>query len=97
MSSERLDDDGDVVMEDIRRPQRLSTGSKLWNFMGRELPRGEIVFFSQMIIIVAVITAAIYNLSTGQKDRALWITLLSSCLGYVLPNPTLERRRAFPI
>ena len=70
-----------------RRP--LST----WIFMGRELPRSEIVFFSQMSIIVCVVVAAIYNLTTSHEGRSLWITLLSSSLGYILPNPSIERRQ----
>ena len=88
-----MEDDG---IEDVnRRDKRMSTGSRLWCLMGRELPRSEIIFFSQMIIIIIVIISSIYNLTTGHKDRVLWITLLSSTVGYCLPNPSLERRRVF--
>ena len=74
-----------------RRP--FSALSLPWKFMGRQLPRSEIVFFSQMTIIVCVIVASIYNLTTSHEDRSLWITLLSSSLGCFLPNPSIERRQ----
>ena len=83
----------DELEEVSRREKRVSNASRLWCLMGRELPRSEIIFFSQMVIILIVVISSIYNLSTGHKDRMLWVTLLSSTVGYCLPNPSLERRR----
>ena len=34
---------------------------------------------------------SIYNLTAGHGDSNLWTALLSSSLGYLLPNPTLRR------
>ena len=62
------------------------------SFFGNSLPRTEIVFFSQFLIILIVISTSIYNLSVNSEDSSLWISLLSSCLGYILPNPTLQRQ-----
>lgn len=62
-----------------------------WFMFGQKFPRSEIVFFTQMIIIGFVISVSVYNLSVECGDSSLWITLLSSCLGYVLPNPSLQR------
>lgn len=76
------------------KSSRFSTLTMPWTLMGRQFPRSEIVFFSQMTIIVCVIVASIYNLSSSQENRSLWITLLSSSLGYVLPNPSIDRRSA---
>jgi hypothetical protein len=61
-----------------------------WSVFGREVPKGEIVFFSQVILIYMVICISLYNLSTGRDDSNLWISLLSGCLGYVLPSPSLK-------
>ena len=36
-------------------------------------------------------TSTIYNLTTGHGDSTLWTALLSSSLGYLLPNHTLRR------
>ena len=63
-----------------------------WPMFGKLVPRGEIVFFSQMLIITIVVSVSLYNLTRdGESDR-LWVALLSSCLGYILPNPTLNKK-----
>ena len=48
----------------------------------------EMVFIGQMLVIFAVVGVALYNLSiTSGEPQTLWVALLGSCLGYVLPNP----------
>ena len=43
----------------------------------------------------AVVIASIYNLTVdGGGDRELWIALLSSALGYMLPCPALDASKA---
>lgn len=69
--------------------------TSLWPVFGKLLPRMEIVFLCQMVIIYAVIAVALFNLTGGNgegQDGKIWIALLSSCLGYMLPNPKLETR-----
>jgi hypothetical protein len=58
------------------------------------MPRSEIVFFCQVFVIFIVITFAAYNLTVGTGDSNLWTTLLGSCLGYLLPNPTIRVNHA---
>ena len=69
--------------------------SVLWRMFGRRAPRREIVFICQMIIIYVVVGVSLFNLSRGHGADNLWVALLSSCLGYVLPNPVIDddRRR----
>ena len=62
-----------------------------WHLFGTEFPREEIVFFCQVIILYTVIVVSIYNLTVGHDDSTLWNALLSSSLGYLLPNPSLKR------
>ncbi len=62
-----------------------------WHIFGRECPKEEIVFLCQVIILYTVIVVSIYNLTVGHGDSTLWIALLSSSLGYLLPNPSLKR------
>ena len=64
--------------------------SRLWSIWGKRVPRSEIVFFCQMLIIYAVVTVSLFNLSRGNGTEQLWIALLGSCLGYVLPNPSID-------
>ena len=63
--------------------------SAKWPVFGTKVPKSEIVFFCQIIILYTVIIVSIYNL-TREKETNLWISLLSSCLGYILPAPKLK-------
>ena len=67
-----------------------------WRIFGKRLPKSEAVFFSQTILIYIVVLICIINLSLGNGNSNLWTALLSSSLGYILPNPSLKthRRRA---
>ena len=67
-----------------------SRSSKLWKVLGKKLPRGEIVFFAQLFLIYAVVGVSLVNLSIGQGPDKLWVALLSSSLGYLLPHPTID-------
>ena len=62
-----------------------------WHIFGRECPKEEIVFLCQVIILYTVIVVSIYNLTVAHDDSMLWTALLSSSLGYLLPNPSLKR------
>ena len=62
-----------------------------WHIFGRECPTEEIVFLCQVIILYTVIVVSIYNLTVAHDDSTLWTALLSSSLGYLLPNPSLKR------
>lgn len=74
-------------------PSRASSSSN-WNFFGRSFPKNEIVFFCQVIILYIVIITCIVNLTIkhNDSDGKLWIALLSSSLGYLLPNPSIRRQ-----
>ena len=65
--------------------------STQWHIMGKRFPRSEVMFFSQMTIVTIVIIGAVYNLTVGHENPTLWTALLSSCLGYILPNPSIQR------
>ena len=61
-----------------------------WCCSGSRVPRAEIVYLCQIIVILTIVFASIYNLSKGEGDQQLWTALLSSCMGYLLPNPTIK-------
>ena len=50
----------------------------------------ELVFLVQLITILIVIIACIFNLSFNEQSSNLWTVLLSSSIGYILPNPRLN-------
>ena len=62
-----------------------------WTIFGHKLPKAEIVYFSQTLLIFIVVITSIVNLSLGHDEAKLWTALLSSSLGYILPNPKLKR------
>ena len=63
-----------------------------WDFLGYKFPRQEVVFFSQIVIIYVVIITSLVNLSLGIGESNLWTALLSSCLGYIMPHPSIKRK-----
>ena len=75
----------DSVSVDIQT-ESASTAEKA---KGREA-KNRITFFSQIIVIYAVIATAIFHLSFQSPDKELWLVLLSSSLGYILPTPGLK-------
>ena len=69
---------------------RSDTGSSISRW---EFHKAEVVFFTQVVILYTVIVVSIYNLAAGSGDSNLRTALLSSCLGYLLPNPSMKRSR----
>lgn len=43
-----------------------------------------------MLIIFIVVSMSIYNLTYQKGDTNMWTALLSSSIGYVLPNPKIK-------
>ena len=68
--------------------QHILDNGTLWENDFREV---KLRFFSQMTIVTIVIIGAVYNLTVGHENPTLWTALLSSCLGYILPNPSIQR------
>lgn len=76
--------------DEVDTPPVVDPTVKVWRVFGSPVPRSEIVFFSQVIIVYIVIITCIINLSTHNNQTELWTALLSSSLGYLLPAPQLE-------
>ena len=66
-----------------------------WDCFGYSFPRREVVYFSQTLIVYIVILVCLTNLSLGHSESNLWIALLGSCLGYILPQPSMGDDGAF--
>lgn len=71
-----------------------TTSQRDWRCGKHKVPSTEIVFFSQIVVVYIVIITCIANLSLSQQPRDLWISLLSSCLGYILPSPAIRKGRS---
>lgn len=67
-----------------------------WVIGGRRLPKLEMVFLCQIVLIYVVTLTCVVNLTMGNGNSNLWTALLSSCLGYMLPSPSpLPREKTF--
>ena len=54
------------------------------------VPRSEEIFCVQVSIIVLMIIlcfSMLFQLSENCEEKSIWIALLSSLVGYILPNP----------
>ena len=71
-------------------PTSLSSHSGHWNVFGSDVPKEEIVFFTQVILIYVIAITSIVNLTMEAKHETQWTSLLSASLGYMLPAPQLN-------
>ena len=67
---------------------------KSWKFCNNvTLPRSEVVFVAQMVVILILLTFCILKLSftklSCEETSVVWFSILSGLLGYVLPNPRI--------
>ena len=63
---------------------------KFWNNV--TLPRSEVVFVAQMVVILILLTFCILKLSFTKlscEETSVWFSILSGLVGYVLPNPRI--------
>lgn len=89
--SMHAEEDDDVIKH--TRHEVKSHTSMEWHCCGYSLPKDEIVFFVQICPLYIVIICAIANLTLQRGEAQTWILLLGSCLGYLLPNPTLPKKK----
>ena len=61
-----------------------------WHILGRSIPKQEVVYFCQVILIYIVVIVCVVNLTLQRDEGKVWTALLSSCLGYLLPNPSIK-------
>ncbi len=81
--------DGVIQMSSIG----LSMDDRNWFWMGKELPKSEIVYFTQVILLYGIIITSIVNLSLRTGLDELWTTLLCSSIGYLLPSPDIRKSK----
>lgn len=61
-----------------------------WRFWQKRISKPEIIYFCQIFIIYIIIISCIVNLTLTKDEDKVFITLLSWCLGYLLPNPSIK-------
>ena len=64
-----------------------------WCYPKKDISVHAIIYFTQIIIMYVVIIWSLVNITLGKEDCGVWTNLLSSCLGYLLPSPTLKPKK----
>ena len=49
--------------------------------------------FAQIIVVYMIIITSLVQISLRSPDKELWLILLSSSIGYILPSPGLKFRK----
>lgn len=72
-----------------------SIGTRSWSCFSSRVPKEEIVFFCQVILVYIVAGIALSQLALQPEgsQTTLWTALLSSSIGYLLPSPQLKNER----
>ena len=88
-TEDQLDSGGgitDMVFDDDHQERRS------WRFCNSRLPRSEVVYFTQILIIIFLITVSLAKLvffSLDCEESTFWFSLLSCTVGYAHSNPKL--------
>lgn len=69
----------------------VRTDSKSWLLGSKRVPREEIVFFSQIIIIAVVVFTGLINLSLGSDANSFWAGMVSGGVSALLPRPKMKK------
>ena len=83
--------DGTIVTDFVYDENHME--KKSWKFCYNvTVPRSEVVFMSQMVLILILMAFCIFKLSLTQlicEETSVWFSNLSGLVGYVLPNPRI--------
>lgn len=53
-------------------------------------PKNQALFFAQIILIYIIIGVSLSQLILQSTEKELWLVLLSTSIGYILPSPRLK-------
>ena len=88
-TEDQLDSSGGMtdLVFDAEHQERQS-----WRFCSSRLPQSEVVYFTQIFIIIFLITVSLIKLvffKIDCEESTFWFSLLWCTVGYALPNPKL--------
>lgn len=61
-----------------------------WSWCGTRVPKNQVTFMTQVFLVYGIIAVSLSQLILQSSDRELWLVLLSTSAGYVLPSPRLK-------
>ena len=67
------------------------TEKRSWKFCDRSISRSLMVFLTQVMIAAFMIVFSCVNILLSERceETTIWVAVLSSAVGYFLPNPKL--------
>ena len=69
-----------------------NTDNNQWLMCCSYVRKEEIVFFSQLFIILSIMGFCMIQISRDSSNSDIYFTLMASCTGYMLPAPTMINR-----
>ncbi len=81
--ADRIDGIENIVFDSNNEERRS------WIIFGKRIPRSEIVFLCQIVLIFFIVIFAVVNLALTKtcEEATVWVAILSSSVGYMLPSP----------
>ena len=64
-----------------------------WCISGHPVSKQQVVFFTQVLLVYIIVLSSIVNICLQFGDQNIWVILLSSGVGYMLPSPSLKNER----
>ena len=58
-----------------------------------DITHKHIIYYSQVVAIYIIVLTCLLNLSISNDKDCVWTTLLSACIGYLLPPPKLRKTK----
>ena len=80
-----------LSVSNIVNKEETSSGSR-WVLGSYNVPKEEIVFFSQLSIITLVVLVGLINLCLNNGTESYWAAMVATGLGALLPAPNIKKR-----
>jgi hypothetical protein len=64
-----------------------------WALCCSSLHKAEIVFFVQVIFLFTIIIFCMIQIINGAPSQEIYFSLISSCLGILVPSPSLSAKK----
>lgn len=61
-----------------------------WSWCGTRVPKNQVTYLTQVVLVFGIIAVSLSQIILQSSDRELWLVLLSTSIGYVLPSPRLR-------
>ena len=70
---------------------RPSYSSRFWNFGNLRMSKEMIQYIIQMGMLTTTMIFSLVNLASGSLNHTLYVSLLSTIIGVIIPNPKVDK------